>query len=274
MKALHTLLAAACFTSTAHAQIALEQVYPQLGYFSNDGQLLMVDLEVAGISYVAIDRSPKEIRFYDLSHTLFKTISYAAAPDFGNAMEYIMYISQHLFDLDDEVEFLYCQFLPPNLITQVINEDGTVLLDAPGEFPFVVATAHNQHYPVYSTPQGAKLILSANNGTAKVYGLPGQFTTGLQQQTSAMLNMGGASALAFPNPTTEQLTLELDAPLAKAALLTILDVRGAIVRQLPVLRGTERPVVDVRSLAPGIYHYRLDGEGAPAITGSFVCGGQ
>lgn len=134
---------------------------------------MMVDLEASGMSYVEVDRANKEIKLYHLDHSLFKTVSYANVPLPANPITtvYLMYISEHLFDQDDGLEFMYLDPTPGTYLTQVYNEDGSLLLDEPGSQPLVLATVHNQQYPIYNTDQGTKLILSHTDGTARVYSL-------------------------------------------------------------------------------------------------------
>src|SRR6266446_97628 len=85
------------------AQITLEHTYDSAGYYFSSTiyqQLYVVKLEVDSDKFVFVDRVDKLIRLYNVNHTFWKSISFAAATDLNpnaDAMS-IMYITQHLFD--------------------------------------------------------------------------------------------------------------------------------------------------------------------------------
>lgn len=252
----------------AFGQITLEHTYPNAGYFFSYGQLMMVDLEVSGMSYVEIDRANKEIKLFHLDHTLFKTVSFAAAtPPWPNFGVTIMYISEHLFDQDDDLEFMYVLDLPK--LTQVYNEDGSLLLDEPDAVPYVRQTIHNQQYPIYNTNDGAKLILSHADSTAKVYSLGGTLTVGMATSGTEQFQQLAANR-AFPNPTSSQINFTLASMLQQNGELIISDVTGRVVQTLPIAQGTSQVTQDVSDLPDGAYLYRLTSGGIPFTSGTFV----
>jgi hypothetical protein len=69
-----------------------------------------------------------------------------------------------------------------------------------------------------------------------------------------------ARFVAFPNPSTGLLTLELPTRLSPEAHLSLFDLTGRPVRQLPVARQ-----LDVRGLAPGTYTLLLQEPGQPPL---------
>lgn len=65
----------------------------------------------------------------------------------------------------------------------------------------------------------------------------------------------------FPNPATEEVTVQLDIPLVSDANLRLWDVAGRQVQNIPAAAGTDRLVLNVGSLSPGWYAVELtDGE--------------
>ena len=62
---------------------------------------------------------------------------------------------------------------------------------------------------------------------------------------------------AYPVPATDLVTIPMNS--SSAAQLTVRDMTGRIVRNVNVPAGSERILVDVRSLAPGHYFYQADG---------------
>jgi hypothetical protein len=265
-------LAIALFHCLAFGQITLEHTYPNTGYYVSEGQLMMVDLEASGMSYVQIDRVAKEIKLYHLDHTLYKTVSYALAPPppVPTTVVIIMYISEHLFDQDDDLEFMYVDGDPGGYLTQVYNEDGSLLLDEPGALPFVLATVHNQQYPIYNTDQGTKLILSHTDGTARVYSLGGSLTEGIAISGNEQFQHFGAESRAFPNPTGSMVQFAFPATLQQDGELTITDAAGRVMKTVPVVHGTTQVAQDVSDLQDGAYFYVLASGGIPLASGTFV----
>src|SRR6185295_10623576 len=210
MKKIILLSVAAFLSLHAFAQITLEQTYDSAGIYSDyysPSELYVVNLEVDNDKYVVIDRIQKSVRLYNMNHTLWKTISFASAIDLvvDYNFQAILYISQHLFDLDDEIEFLYVDqyTLMSTCVTQVINEDGSILFTANNQGPWVRVTAPQQQLPIYNTSAGTKMILSGADGydiNAYVYSLGGTLTTGLityHNTGQGELNI----SLPYPNPT-------------------------------------------------------------------------
>lgn len=265
-------IATVLLPAMAFSQITLEKTYLNAGYWHEESQLLMVDLEASGMSYVEVDRDIKEIRLYYLDHTLFKTVSYASAPPppTPTTIAILMYISEHLFDLDDGLEFMYLIGEPGGIVTQVYNEDGSLLLNEPDALPFVVGTIHNQQYPVYNTDQGTKLILSHADGTARVYSLGGTLSIGIATSATGPLQTLSAKAMAFPNPVSDLVQVALASPLQYDGELTITDMAGRVMRIVWVAKGTSMLVQQVSDLPVGTYRYLLTTRNTPVTSGNFV----
>jgi hypothetical protein len=129
----YLLIALIAFAVIAKAQVALEHTYDSAGSFiayPSQAQLYIIKLEVDSEKYVFVDRINKAVKLYNLNHTPWKVISFAGTIDLdpnSNAQE-IMYISQHLFNTDDKIEFLYADINAntPDCVTQIINEDGNI----------------------------------------------------------------------------------------------------------------------------------------------------
>lgn len=84
-----------------YGQISLEHSYSNAGHYAVDAtlqQLYVVQLEVDGDKYLFADKQNKELKFYNLNHTLWKTIDFSQATDLNpnaNAQN-ITYVSQYL----------------------------------------------------------------------------------------------------------------------------------------------------------------------------------
>ncbi len=251
-----------------NAQIILEQSYSNAGHFSDDGswqQLYIVNLESAGAKYLFANKAGKKLKFYNPDHSHWKTINYSQAMDMNPDINvhHITYVSQHLFDLDDEIEFLYADnsaTATQELVTQVINEDGTVIFTALGQAAVMIPTAPQDQLPIRNTPVGAKLILSddgAGNGEAHVYGLPGTLQVGIEVcAVGQSVDRGTLSA--FPNPSGSFVSLEYSLPVgADHGSIVFYDAHGSEVKRLMVDRSTQTLEVSTDSFSPGLYYCTL-----------------
>ena len=105
-----------------YAQFILEHTYDSTGYFQRQNReqdyglqlFYLVNLEIDGDKYVQINKPAQTIKFYNLNHTIWKSISYSnvstnigPAPSNDKAESSILYITQSLFNTDAKIEFMY-----------------------------------------------------------------------------------------------------------------------------------------------------------------------
>lgn len=262
MKILH-LLPAALLAANAPAQVVLEHIYPNSGQNAFH-QLFLWPFEASGLKYVDIDRFGGTITLYHLDHTLYKQMSYADAPGSGPGQT-ILYLSEHLFDLDDDVEYLYTAQVNYNWFTAIYDEDGTALLAADSCNVLVVGTFHGLQYPIMNTPDGARLVLSHLDSTARVYRLRGSLAcfdcegdvvTGMWEDTHGM--GPGAELITYPNPSTDHVTVAYELPPGtKQAELVVTDGNGAEVLAQVVSGMAHQATISVSALPSGPYFYFL-----------------
>jgi hypothetical protein len=221
--------------------------------------LLMVKLEVDNEKYVIIDRAAKTVNFYNLDHTFWKSVSFALATDLNpnHIVCDILYISQHLFDKDDEIEFMYVDqyfnMVTHYFITQIINEDGALLFSENGA-PLIKINFQQQQLPIYNTSLGTKLILSMTNGDANVYSLDGYLSASILNNTSDEFMLG----VGYPNPSTESMTIPYSLPDNELnGTIKIYDSEGREVRSVSVNRNSTNITLPVNELGSGIYYYQL-----------------
>lgn len=230
----------------------------------------MVDLEASGKRYIEVDRTAYMIRLFHLDHSLDREFSFSQVP-ISEGTGYVMYVTEHLFDSDDGLEFLYFTDSGMGLrFTGVYNEDGTDLLAVYDEVPYVFTSFHQQHYPVYNTPEGAKLILSRTDGSAKVYGLGGMFTTGMLQEQEGHQPLGVSAMHVFPNPSSGRVRVESGLQVNPASSrLEIVDAQGSVVHVRSSI-GSGPVELDLAHLSPGVYGLILRSGGAVVSQGEFV----
>lgn len=263
----------------ARGQIAFEHAYPEGSYSNYPGfqyanQFFLLELETGGWKYVRIDRAGRKVDFHDLDHSFWKSISFAMTTVVNsNAVgQDILYISEHLFDLDDGIEFMYVSSYsngsdPPTGVTQVVDEETAGLIfNVNDQYPVVRPNFHLQQYPIQNTPVGTKLILSGIvNDSAYVYGLPGEMFTGMQGDASHLHASEGMKL--FPNPSSTELTVLLPAGRSNASM-EIITSAGMVVRTISI--AGMAAMVDIQALASGRYVCRLLGEDGKLCIGSFI----
>lgn len=265
MKKTLTLLTLFSTSFLLQAQIALEHTYfagSTMGsVFSDDKQPLMVELEVEGHKYVIIDRVSELIEFYNLDHSLFLTISFSGATVMSNEFPIrdILYISQHLFDLDDGIEFMFTSRYwdganAPDLITQIVDQDGSIAFTAMGEAPLIKANFAQQQLPIYNTASGTKMILSTATGDARVYGLTGSLHVMIEEDLDEFYQLGWP----YPNPTSTNITIPYDLPgNVSSGMIKVYDSSGKCVESHEVRRGSNRFILSTERYQAGSYFYEV-----------------
>lgn len=256
------------FQSVAQGQITLEHSYNDAGQYAFSAtwqQLYVVNLDDVGDRYLFADKANKKLKFYNLDHSHWKTIDYSNATDMRDDAntQFIAYISQYLFDLDDEIEFLYFDYAAtPDFIfvTEVINEDGAVLFSVDNQGPVFTPSSPQLQYPIYQTSNGAKLILSEDgtgNGKAHVYSLPGTLTSGISPGPLHELATMSAG-FAYPNPTATTTRIDYALPVGvNDGYIVLYTTSGQEVRRYAVDRTFTYLQLSTADLQSGTYFYNL-----------------
>lgn len=248
----------------AQAQFTLEHTYDSAATYNfcpgpGSSQLMYLKLEASGERYVKINRCGKLISLYDMDHSLVKNISldmvYTASPYF--TIGYIMYISEHLFNLDDKLEFMYVVDSGTYKITQVYNETGELLFSESGS-PDVILTMHAQQYPIYNTDNGTKLMLSYETGEAKVFGLGGMLGTEIDVANTQLVSTYSALSNPYPNPAQHATTIDYTIPEGNTTGEIILfRITGEEIARYPVTNAYSSIQIPTNNLIPGNYFYTL-----------------
>lgn len=274
----------ASFGLSTKGQVTLEQTYLNNGYFKKEitpgfgagyshgmHSLYMVHLEFDGDKYVSIDRLNQTMDFYNLNHSLFKTIDFSGvytgispSADEDKVNSTFLYITQSLFDVDTAIEFLYTNFSFYNpsqsykAITHIVKENGTIMF-TDSAAPLVKTNFHQQFYPIYNTANGTKMILSNVNGTAEVFSLPGtiaECTTG----NNILSTNPGMEMNLFPNPANKHSVLTLDYTLpenVKKAILIIVDENGKQIKTIQIGNAMQNLLLNISEFTAGIYFYTI-----------------
>ena len=253
------------FSGQLNAQFSLEHTYAGHG----PGTMLytevyVVHFETLGDRFVQVDKVDRAIRVMDIAHQIVQTIDLSGVPDASTEEggRDVLYLSQHLFDLDDGIEFLYVtQSSPPlTIITSVINDDGSVIQSWNDEGPFVNPNSPQEQLPIFNTDSGTKLIL-ANRiaGAMNVYALPGELHVGITG--SGNHDLISAPVHVYPNPTASEIVVDLPwSSAGKGSVLEILKVDGVVVLHRSLSSGIERISLAPLSAGEYVYHVLLDGQ--------------
>ncbi len=76
---------------------------------------------------------------------------------------------------------------------------------------------------------------------------------------------------AYPNPTQNVLNIDLlGRPIVRQGRIQIIDATGRVCMEQPVVGFSERLVLDVSGLEPGLYLYRINGIEHEPLKGRFI----
>ena len=246
----------------AKAQITLEQIYDSASNYYSQSQLKIVNFETSGERYVKINMVNKSIDIYNMNHSFIKSISYADFPPNSNGIANILYLSEKLFNTDSKMEFMYVNFFgdPTIVNTQIYNEDGTLIFNADSMAPLVTTNTPQQHFPIYNTSYGTKMILSHQfTGEAKVYSLPGTLSTAIAEANGQLIQaQEGQFKNLYPNPSNGKVTLQYQLPKGEQqGEIVLYNLQGAEVKRYKVDNTFNDILIDNSQLQAGTYFYQL-----------------
>lgn len=246
----------------ASAQLTLEHTYSSAATWNfcagNVSQLMILDLEQSGERIININRCDMAMEIYDINHNPVSTIDLSGLPmNTGNFLGDILYISENLFDTDPDLEFMYIVQDTNYYLTKIYNHDGTELFSENG-VAWIKPNFHQQQYPIYNTSEGTKLILSYQNGDAKVFGLTGTLSSGVYKQNQEQLDELNALSGAYPNPTNNSFRINYNLPPGTIhADIILYDIQGKEINRYPA-KGTSGTIeIPTSGLAQGSYYYQL-----------------
>jgi hypothetical protein len=261
MKRLLLFLALTVYGFASKAQINFEHTYVKGGTWNvcqgNVGQVMVVDFEVSGEQFVHINRCDGKIEINNLSHSLVKSIPLSTIPKTSQGVYgAFLYFSEKLFDNDPGIEFMYVLSDTANF-TYIFNEDGTQLFMEKAS-PLVIVNVHLQQYPIYNTAAGTKMILTYNNGDAKVFGLPGKLSLNIAQQTGGQLADMSTLSMPYPNPANTSFTIDYSLPVGtSSATIMFTDIQGREMKRIRTSNTEGSVKVSTSEFAPGTYYYYL-----------------
>ncbi len=180
------------------------------------------------------------------------------------------YVSENTFDLDAEIEFMvYYQDDNnwANSVTKIINENGTVILDKPGETP------SSNYYSsglrsIFNTPSGTKMILdNHSDNSTKIYSLPGSyFATSLKDK-----DYNDQYLKSFPNPADDYIKIAYTLPSSiKEAKVEIFSMDGKVVKTCTIDKNFKELLIDTKDFSNGTYFCQINSNGTKISNTKFI----
>ena len=199
--------------------------------------------------YYNFDPINKQCIIYDADHQQLLTIDIDLT-DF-QTLNSILYVSQKLFDLNDQLELLYIYsewyqvdevwYLEYN--SRIIDQNGSSLQELPLA----------QYNTVHKTNEGSKLLswtydfsISSYPKETKVYHLPGTYTN-LQE------NEHNEEIAAWPNPCAQHIYLPIS---EQVDIIRIINEQGQVIDELKSTSNDSQIKYDVNHLSAGLYFYQ------------------
>jgi len=250
------------FATNARTQITLEYTFDSASTIMSSGflqdQLTIVNFEVSGERYVKICRTGHNIKIYDMNHSLIKTISFAGFPGLNANSNDFLYFSEHLFNDDNKMEFMY--IAPPTstyyYYTGIYNEDGTLIFSDTGAAE-IRPNFEQQQMPIYNTSQGTKMILSYRGGKAKVFSLAGTLSQSIAESNASLLNQSYLSN-PYPNPSVNSTKIDYILPdSVNDGEIVFYNLQGLEVKRFKVDKTFSTLLVSTADIAAGTYLYQL-----------------
>jgi hypothetical protein len=252
------IVAFASNIKNANAQISVGHVYPDAGR-----NLTMVNLENDGQKYCWQDWTGSRVVLYNLDYSIFKIMPLPIVNSNNTYARYIFHVSRNLFDCTsdetgEKIEYMYVYVDSSYLTNTVIADElGSVFFFVQGMNPLCVLWPS-----VYNTPTGAKMILSPHQPpyNAIVYDLCGTLPTSVESIGSSSHYISSLSA--FPNPSSEQATIEYQFPPGiTSGEIILYDINGLEVKRYIVDSTFNNLLLDNTALYSGTYFYQLTAGG-------------
>jgi len=234
-----------------YGQITLQHTY--------NYSTAVVKLETLGYKYYLMDVPTKQVRIYNMDHSLFKTIN-CTVPN-GYFLSDIKFVSENLFNSDSQIELAYTYYKYVSTSTsyyyiygaKVITEDGTVLQPIDGAQYLYVNKTGDTEYKLFAYCFDYSVF--PEKVWTNIYNISGSpvFSASISdKQQDVLLN-------AWPNPASEVIRLEYELPLnVKSASLNVYDTSGRKIKDFVIDSHSDHIAMNVNDLAAGTYLFNIE----------------
>lgn len=235
----------------SYSQVELENTYNMNGNQVGKGSYFF-NTENASYYYTYSTGLNPSVNVYTSNHSLYKTVNLPVAQ--YKSFESVMLFTDHLFNSDALIEFIYVQYGYPSdapggsyipYYMSVINENGEILYDLGNRQKAKVVKTSDDSY---------KLIAEAYipyTTTVNVYGLSGTLSTNQQYLVNN-------EVFLYPNPSNSNVNILNPLKDGEFADVKVFSMDGKKVLTKSI-SGSSSPInLDVSSLTSGTYIFRIN----------------
>jgi len=224
----------------------LETTYTTSGYDEREKPNFAFNIN-GETKFYTLDWTNKEVKIYDSSHNIYKTVSISL--ESGYEMRELYLATDKLFNSNSKIEFLIYSVqtsspYQPNL--RLFDEDGNLLFDFGNSRGIELFKTSNNGYKLLTS----QMTTNTNEISYKVYSLSG--TLSINQES--LLNK---AVILFPNPTSETLNLRNLKRNGNESLLEIFSIQGKKVLSKKIEQNESEISVNISHLSKGIYIYKI-----------------
>lgn len=235
-------IALVMFANLSFSQMTLEQTYVSkvfspLNAFNTDN----------GINYFTVDNLINQLKIYNSSHLLIKTVNVPV--DSGHSLNKIYFPSDKLFNSDNLIEMIIVTFNTTTFIKKMvlINENGTVLQNLGNRTEVMLIRLANGSY---------KLETRINDSVGfdyDIYNLTGTLSV-------AQVGLFREMIIAYPNPTENRINFTSDLNDGESTTIEVFDLNGKKILQKNIITENGVANLDVNELSSGVYIYKFNGK--------------
>ncbi|WP_299057023.1 T9SS type A sorting domain-containing protein [uncultured Polaribacter sp.] len=232
------------FVSISFGQ-TLENTYTTSGYIEPEPNYSFIVNST--INYYTLDWINNQIKLYDSSHNLFKSITITL--ENGFEMKQLHLPTDKLFNADSKIEFMIESrqtASPYQTNFKVFNEDGNNIFTFSNVSNYKLSKNPNNEYKLITSES----TLNSDEVIYKVYSLSGILSINQEH----ILNK---SIFQFPNPTFETFNLRNLKNNGKENILEIFSIQGKKVISKKIGQNKNEISVNVSHLSKGIYIYKI-----------------
>ncbi|HEY9114902.1 MAG TPA: T9SS type A sorting domain-containing protein [Bacteroidales bacterium] len=245
--------------SSAKSQINLEKDF--------NGSVLFAYLE--GNAYYSLNYTNNKVLIYGLDYSLQKSISLSVP---ANMYLYeAAFVSAHVFNEDNLVELLvvYYNYQPTSdtggyyyYTTQVVNENGTVLLNVPdGAYSDLLFYNNGSIKLLVNIYDFSASLYPLNT---EIYGLTGSISSSTPENAEITLKN------PYPNPANNFVNIPYKLEKDMPAELILLDINGHEVNRASLTPSSENVILNTSNLSPGQYIYYIETKGKRSLARKII----
>ena len=232
---------------TSFGQAVLESSYTTNYPQSND--LNCTFYASNGLNYFTYNKVANTITVFNENHIQIKNFILPMDPTYN--LREVFFITDHLYNNNDELEFIYSVSGSSGQAVLVCSENGVLLQ--------TFANKYYAHLKKNSTGNYKLIVNDSQFGSTftqnyDVYSLTGTLST--EQQDIYFRNF----TFAFPNPSNGIINISNKLSNNEISTLEIFNIEGKKILEQKIINNNEPIKLDISSFSNGIYIYKLNDE--------------